>query len=81
MRFFWGWPSRALLDFESSDLAEEDFSETERPTGEDHELHAAGKICAYCGQLIAASEPARRTGENDWVHGGCHKPRDRASRW
>jgi hypothetical protein len=52
-----------------------DFSEQDRPVTEDHELHAAGQRCVYCGNLIAASEPARLVGDGDWVHDSCHKPR------
>jgi len=41
------------------------------PTGEDNELHAGGKICKHCGQVIRADQAARLTGVDDWVHDTC----------
>jgi hypothetical protein len=73
MRGFW---RQAWLNAKSRALAKEDFSERDRPTGEDHELHVVGKVCAYCGTVISAAEPARLVGENDWVHKDCHRPRN-----
>jgi len=37
----------------------------------DHFLHAAGQICKKCDRLIEARQPARRKGEDGWVHDGC----------
>jgi hypothetical protein len=70
-----GYGEQAAMNVESRLLADADFTEQDRPTGEDHELHVAGKICAYCGKEINASQPARLAGEHDWVHEGCRKPR------
>jgi hypothetical protein len=39
-------------------------------------MHVAGKVCAFCGEGIPASEPARLVGERDWVHDNCHRPHD-----
>jgi hypothetical protein len=74
--FFGRSPQQTYLDGQSRELANADFSEPDRPTAADHELHVAGKVCAYCGEVISASQPARLAGESDWVHDSCHKPRD-----
>jgi hypothetical protein len=78
MGLFWRGLAQAWIDAKSRDLAEQDFGERDgdRPKGEDHELHAAGQVCAYCGRVISASQPARLVGENDWAHKDCHKPRN-----
>jgi hypothetical protein len=68
------YAQQLIMNLESQELANADVSERDRPTGEDHELHVEGKICAYCGKVIQASQPARLAGEHDWVHEGCHKP-------
>jgi hypothetical protein len=73
LRDFW---RQAWLNAKSRELAKEDFSERDRPTEEDHELHVVDKLCAYCGKVISASQPARLVGENDWVHEDCHRPRN-----
>jgi hypothetical protein len=39
--------------------------------GADHFMHAAGRICQKCDRPIEAREPARRKGEDGWVHDGC----------
>lgn len=62
------------MNEETRGLAKADFNERDKSTGEDHELHMAGKVCAYCGKVISASQPARLVGENDWVHDDCHSP-------
>jgi hypothetical protein len=72
---FWGVAAQTAINIESTELATADFAERDRPTGEDHELHVEGKVCAYCGTAILASQPARLAGEGNWVHEGCHKPR------
>ena len=64
MGLFWRGLRQVRLDAESCELAEEDFSERDRLTGEDHELHAAGKVCAYCGKVISGSQTARLAGKN-----------------
>ena len=50
MGIFWRGLAQAWIDAKSRDLAEQDFGERDgdRPKGEDHELHAAGQVCAYC---------------------------------
>jgi hypothetical protein len=63
------------MNAESRALAKADFNERDGPTGQDHELHVAGKICAYCGKVISALQPARLAGDGDWVHDVCRKPR------
>jgi hypothetical protein len=42
----------------------------------DHFSHAAGRICQNCDRRIEAREPARRKGENGWVHDVCPPARD-----
>jgi hypothetical protein len=71
----WGVGAQTAMNIESAELAKADFTEHDRPTGEDHELHVEGKVCAYCGKAILAAQPARLTGADEWVHEGCHKPR------
>jgi len=39
--------------------------------GADHFMHAAGRICLKCDSRIEARQPARRKGEDDWVHDVC----------
>jgi hypothetical protein len=38
---------------------------------DDNEAHAAGKVCARCGQVIAPSQDARRRAGGRWVHEVC----------
>jgi hypothetical protein len=64
-------PQHGYIDVESDRLANADFSERDRHTGEDHSAHAAGKICKSCGRTIEAGQPARRRGETDWAHDVC----------
>ena len=59
------------MGVESQQLANADFTEPDRDTGDDHSAHAAGKTCASCGEPITARQPARRRGETDWVHDVC----------
>ena len=73
MVFFWNGPV-GRLNYESQELADKDFSQDDRPSGADHELHVAGKVCVCCGEVISALQPARRVGENSWAHDTCHKP-------
>jgi len=56
---------------ESRILADADFEEQGRPTGEDHFAHAPGRTCIACGQVIEPRQAARRRGESDWVHDVC----------
>jgi hypothetical protein len=37
----------------------------------DHFLHAKGWICKNCDHRIEARQPARRKGEDGWVHDVC----------
>jgi len=39
--------------------------------GTDHFVHAAGRICQKCDRRIEALQPARRKGEDGWVHDVC----------
>jgi hypothetical protein len=39
--------------------------------GSDHFSHAAGQVCQKCDQEIEARQPARRKGEDGWVHDVC----------
>jgi hypothetical protein len=41
---------------------------------ESNEAHAAGQVCARCGQVITASQDVRRRPEGRWMHEVC--PRD-----
>ena len=52
-------------------LANIEFNEQDRPTGEDHALHVTGQICAKCGRVIEPEQAARRYGEAGWVHDLC----------
>jgi hypothetical protein len=58
---------RDILDPERVEEAEDQLN----PSGEDNEAHAGGKICKRCGQVIQATQAARLTGVNDWVHETC----------
>jgi hypothetical protein len=71
-----GFWRQAWLNAKSRALAKEDFSQYDEPTAEDHELHVVGKVCAYCGKVISAAQPARRVGDDDWAHEDCHRPRN-----
>jgi hypothetical protein len=64
-------PQQSGMWSETRRLADADFEESERDTGEDHFAHAAGKTCATCGRTIEAGQVARRHGETDWVHDVC----------
>ncbi len=56
---------------ESGRVADADFSNDDRDTGEDHFARAGGKTCKNCGGTIEAGQPARRRGETDWAHDTC----------
>lgn len=58
-------------DIAGRGIANADFDETGRPTVEDHSAHAAGSVCARCGRMIEAEQPARRSGDTAWVHDVC----------
>jgi len=58
---------RDIIDPERVEEAEEQLN----PTGDDNELHAGGKICKRCGQVIRADQAARLSGVDDWVHDIC----------
>ena len=38
---------------------------------DDNELHAAGRVCALCGAVIAAGEDARHRTDGRWAHEVC----------
>jgi hypothetical protein len=40
-------------------------------TVDDHAAHAAGQICARCGQRIEADQDVRRRACGDWAHETC----------
>jgi hypothetical protein len=69
-----GFSAQSHGDAESRALANKDFSEPGRDTGEDHSAHAAGRVCTSCGQVIGAGQPARRRGDAGWVHDVCPSP-------
>lgn len=50
-----------------------DFTDGSRGTGNgaDHFSHVKGRVCRTCDQEITASQPARRRGEDGWVHDTC----------
>jgi hypothetical protein len=48
-----------------------DATDSRNDTVADAFSHAPGRICKNCDQLIEARQPARRKGENDWVHDVC----------
>jgi hypothetical protein len=64
-------PQQGYTATQSQQLADADFTEPGRDTGEDHSVHTAGKTCVSCGKPIEARQPARRRGETDWVHDVC----------
>jgi hypothetical protein len=64
-------PQQGHAAMQSRQLADADFTEPARDTGEDHSAHAAGKTCAHCGEPIGARQPARRHGDTEWVHDVC----------
>jgi hypothetical protein len=64
-------PQQRWIAAQSKELADSDFGEHDRETGEDHFAHAAGQICAACDRLIEPRQEARRRGETGWVHDVC----------
>ncbi len=67
------WPAGAATD--GGELTEAETSERNQPPGHDLKLRTPDTICAYCGEPISASQPARLAGAGFWVHESCHKPR------
>lgn len=63
--------STRILAAKAEKLARTDFSERDRPTGEDHPLHVAGGTCQKCGRPIEPGQAARLRGKDDWVHDMC----------
>ncbi|HUD39960.1 MAG TPA: hypothetical protein VMR14_23925 [Streptosporangiaceae bacterium] len=61
---------QGLSVMRTADLEHLDATPTDRPAG-DNEAHAPGRICAKCGHLIEAAQPARKRRESDWVHETC----------
>lgn len=49
------------------------FTDGSRGTGNgaDHFSHVKGRICRKCDREITARQPARRKGEDGWVHDTC----------
>jgi len=50
-----------------------DFTDGSRGTGNgaDHFSHVNGRYCQRCDREITARQPARRKGEDGWVHDTC----------
>jgi hypothetical protein len=71
MAFF---PQGSNIGAESRVLADADYEERERSTGEDHAAHAPGRICKACGRMIEPGQDARRRGDADWAHDTCPPP-------
>jgi hypothetical protein len=42
-----------------------------RGNGADHFSHVKGRVCRTCEREITASQPARRKGQDGWVHDTC----------
>jgi hypothetical protein len=55
----------------STETAE--FTDGSRGTGNgaDHFSHVKGRVCQRCDREITARQPARRKGEDGWVHDVC----------
>jgi hypothetical protein len=64
-------PNQGYMAMQSRQIADADFTETDRDTGDDHSAHADGKTCASCGEPIGTGQAARRRGDSDWVHDVC----------
>jgi len=64
-------PQQGYMAMRTQELANADFTESDRDTDEDQFAHATAKTCASCGEPITARQPARRRGETDWVHDVC----------
>ncbi len=45
-----------------------------RSDWDDNELHAAGRVCARCGAVIAPGQDARLRADGQWVHEICPLP-------
>lgn len=54
-------------------LEHADFTDASRGTGNgaDHFSHVKGRVCQKCDREITARQPARRKGEDGWVHDTC----------
>jgi hypothetical protein len=65
-------PRRAAEDLKAA-IDARDYAEPDSTMLEDHAAHAAGELCARCGRLIEAWQPARRrgSGHGTWVHDMC----------
>ena len=64
------------LERELADHAREDL-EVDRLDPESNEAHAAGQVCARCGEVITAAQDVRRRADGQWQHEVC--PRDQGS--
>jgi hypothetical protein len=54
-------------------LEHADFTDGSRGTGNgaDHFSHVKDRVCQKCDREITARQPARRKGEDGWVHDTC----------
>jgi hypothetical protein len=70
-------------DYRSADardegVAEREIQEHEREEleadqldSESNEAHAAGQVCARCGEVITAAQDVRRRADGQWQHEVC----------
>ena len=65
--------SQAAYGGDERAVALTDFGEIGVQASPDGDAHAAGKICADCGEAILEFQAARLVGESDWIHDGCHR--------
>jgi hypothetical protein len=65
------FPVQSRIQAVSRELADANFDPLQDENPEDHELHAAGKVCAKCQQEIKAGDDVRRNAEHEWVHESC----------
>ena len=63
-----GVAEREIQEHEREDL------EVGRLDPESNEAHAAGQVCARCGEVITAAQDVRRRADGRWQHEVC--PRD-----
>jgi hypothetical protein len=57
----------------ATELEHHDFTDGSRGTGSgaDHFKHVEGRVCRKCDREITGQQPARRKGEDGWVHDTC----------
>ena len=66
-----GWQADQRMRAVAAELDHQDFAPADAPTGEDHEEHAAGEVCARCHAVIGAREDVRKNARGEWVHQDC----------